>query len=174
MKALIVSDIHGNFDNMKKVFENDPSFDHLLLIGDILDGPDREGYNPEKLAELLNVYKDKIIAVKGNCDYEYDTRLLKFSVDKLYATISMDDKKFLMTHGHYYYRDHLPEVPYDILLTGHTHVPILERDNRKIIINPGSISLPRRGSTKSYVVYEDWVFSLKDLDNNKVIERIYI
>ena len=86
----------------------------------------------------------------------------------------MDDKKFLMTHGHYYYRDHLPEVPYDILLTGHTHVPILERDNRKIIINPGSISLPRRGSTKSYVVYEDWVFSLKDLDNNKVIERIYI
>ena len=107
MKALIVSDIHGNFDNMKKVFENDPSFDHLLLIGDILDGPDREGYNPEKLAELLNVYKDKIIAVKGNCDYEYDTRLLKFSVEKLYATISMDDKKFLMTHGHYYYRDHL-------------------------------------------------------------------
>lgn len=174
MRILIVADIHGNFDNMKKVIQNNPSFDYLLLVGDILAGPMIDGYNPEKLADFLNVYKDKIIAVKGNCDYEYDTKLLNFNVDKLYLTLSMDDKQFLITHGHYYNRNHLPDEEYDILIMGHTHVPVLERDNRKIIINPGSITLPRKGSTKSYVLYEDWVFSLKDLDENKVIERIYI
>ena len=174
MKILIVSDIHGNFDNMKKVIQNNPSFDYLLLVGDLLSGPNREGYDPERLAELLNTYKDKVIAVRGNCDYEEDIRLLNFDIKQLYKSLPMDDKVFLITHGHYYNREHLPEVSYDILITGHTHVPTLERDNRKIIINPGSISLPRKGSTKCYVLYEDWVFSLKDLDNNKVIERIYI
>ena len=174
MKVLIVADIHGGFENMKKVIQNDPTFDYLLLVGDLLAGPIGDGYDRDKLAEALNIYKDKIIAVKGNCDYEFDTKLLDFDVDKLYTTIPMDSKKFLMTHGHYYNRDYLPDETYDILITGHTHVPVLERDNGKIIVNPGSISLPRKGSSKCYIVYEDWVFSLKDLDNNKVIERIYI
>ena len=174
MKVLIVADIHGNFENMKKVVQNDPTFDYLLLVGDLLAGPEIEGYDQNKLADLLNTYKDKIITVRGNCDYEYDLKLLNFSVDKLYTTMSMDDKVFLITHGHYYNRNYLPEEPYDILISGHTHVPVLERDDGKIIINPGSVSLPRHGSSKCYIVYEDWVFSLKDLDNNKVIERIYI
>lgn len=174
MKILIVSDIHGNFDNMKKVLKDNPNFDCMFLVGDLLAGPEIEGYNPKKLANLLNDYKDKIIAVRGNCDYEYDIKLLNFDINKLYINMTIDKKIFLMTHGHYYYRDHLPEIPYDILISGHTHVPILERDRGKVIINPGSITLPRRGSTKSYIVYEDHIFSLKDLDENKVMERIYI
>ena len=31
MKVLIVSDIHGNFECMKKVIQNDSSFDKLLI-----------------------------------------------------------------------------------------------------------------------------------------------
>ena len=82
MRVLIVSDIHGNFDNMRKVIENNPSFDKLLLLGDILVGPNTYGYNPEQLALFLNIYKDKIIAVKGNNDW--DSHLLEFPVDKNY------------------------------------------------------------------------------------------
>lgn len=174
MRILIVSDIHGNLDNMKKVIQNDPSFDCLLLVGDLLAGPNIDGYDPERLADFLNIYGDKVICVKGNCDYEYDTKLLNFSVDKLYITLPMDNKIFLITHGHYYYKKNLPEVPYDVLISGHTHVPVLERDKGKIFVNPGSITLPRRGSTKCYIIYEDRIFSLKELDSNKVIERIYI
>ena len=55
MKILIVSDIHGNYNNMKKVLQNDSSFDYLFLLGDLLSGPDITGYNPEKLANLLNI-----------------------------------------------------------------------------------------------------------------------
>ena len=56
MRVLIVSDIHGNFDNMRKVIENNPSFDKLLLLGDILVGPNTYGYNPEQLALFLNIF----------------------------------------------------------------------------------------------------------------------
>ena len=56
MKILIVSDIHGNYENMKKVLENEKTFDYFFLLGDILSGPYIEGYDPDKLAELLNEY----------------------------------------------------------------------------------------------------------------------
>lgn len=172
MKVLIVSDIHGNFNNMKKVIEDNPSFDYLLLLGDILSGPYIEGYDPEELANLLNHYKNKIIPVKGNCDY--DTELLNFSVDKLYITVPIDNKLCLMTHGHYYNRDNLPDIPFDVLLTGHTHVAILDKKGNKLYLNPGSITLPRKESIKSYIYYEDGTFMLKDLEKNKVIKTIVI
>ena len=96
MKILIVSDIHGNFDNMKKVLKDNPNFDCMFLVGDLLAGPEIEGYNPKKLANLLNGYKDKIIAVRGNCDYEYDIKLLNFDINKLYIKMTIDKKIFLM------------------------------------------------------------------------------
>ena len=102
MKVLIVSDIHGNFDNMKKVIQNNSSFDKMLILGDILSGYNRDGYNPIQLASFLNIYKDKIIAVRGNCDF--DSSELEFPVDKYYITVPIDDKLFLLTHGHRYNR----------------------------------------------------------------------
>ena len=172
MKILIVSDIHGNYNNMKKVLQNDSSFDYLFLLGDLLSGPDITGYDPEKLADLLNKYKDKIIAVKGNCDY--DNSSLEFNTDMYYITLFIDDIFFLITHGHYYNRYNLPPGDFDVLLNGHTHVPILERENNRIFLNPGSITIPRRGDKKTYIIYEDDVFYLKDVEKNRVIQKISI
>lgn len=169
MKVLIVSDIHGNYRNMKKIIQNNPSFEYLFILGDVLSGPVQKGYDPDKLASLLNVYKYKIIAVKGNCDY--DTSSLKFSTDKLYITVPVDDKLFLLTHGHYYNRYNLPNVPFDVLLNGHTHVPVLDKEADKLFLNPGSASLPREDN-KTYIFYEDGVFYLKDVDTNKKIKKI--
>ena len=101
MKVLIVSDIHGNFECMKKVIENDSSFDKLLILGDILYGPNLSGYNPEQLAMFLNLFKDKIIAVRGNCDSTVD--ILNFPVGATYLLIPIDGKNILMTHGNYYF-----------------------------------------------------------------------
>ena len=168
MKALIVSDIHGNYLNMKKVLDDNPSFDYLLLLGDILSGPYLEGYDPEKLANLLNQYKQKIIAVRGNCDW--DVSDLDFSVDNYYIIVPVDGKLFLMTHGHYYNRYSLPNVEFDVLLNGHTHVPVMDKSD-KLYLNPGSITLPRGGSIKSYIYYEDGVFYLMDLRENIVIKK---
>ena len=172
MKLLIVSDIHGNFNNMKKVIQNNSSFDKILILGDVLAGPNMEDYNPLQLAEFLNIYKDKIIAVRGNCDY--DIKPLNFSVDKSYLTISIDGKLFLMTHGHMYNRYRLPVEEFDVFLSGHTHIPVMDIEGNKIYLNPGSITIPRGGSGKSYIYYEDGVFYLKDLDKNEIIKKINV
>ena len=40
------------------------------------------------------------------------------------------------------------------VLFGHTHVPLLQADGELLVINPGSLSLPRRGSRSSCAVLE--------------------
>ena len=168
MRVLIVSDIHGNFDNMRKVIENNPSFDKLLLLGDILVGPNTYGYNPEQLALFLNIYKDKIIAVKGNNDW--DSHLLEFPVDKNYILFPIDGKLCLLTHGHIYNRSNLPNIDFDVFIQGHSHVPRMDKVDNKLYLNPGSITLPRGGSDKTYILYEDGMFFLKTLDN-KILKK---
>ena len=84
MKLFVASDIHGSYYYCKKMIEkfNVDNYDYLVLLGDILyHGPRNElsmEYDCKKVSELLNEYKDKIIAVKGNCDAEVDQMMLKF------------------------------------------------------------------------------------------------
>ena len=89
MKILIVSDVHGNYLNMKKVLEQEPIFDYFFLLGDVLSGPDIDGYNPDQLAELLNQYSNKIFYVRGNCDH-YRMDLLDFYMEKDYVKYEVD------------------------------------------------------------------------------------
>ena len=67
---------------------------------------------------------------------------------------------FLVTHGNrygYFNReelmvDDLLRHGCDVLLSGHTHVPQCEEIDGFYLINPGSTTLPRRGSAKSYCI----------------------
>ena len=67
---------------------------------------------------------------------------------------------FLVTHGHrygYFNReeimvDDLLRHGCDVLLSGHTHVPQCDEINGLYLINPGSTTLPRQGSNKSYCI----------------------
>lgn len=169
MKVLIVSDIHGGYNNMKKVLDDNPEFDLLLILGDILFG----GNDSVKLVELLNNYTSKIISVYGNCDSFTDNSMLNFFDDKLYVTVPMDGKLVFITHGHVYNKYNIPNLPYDVYIQGHTHVPIMEYGD-KLYLNPGSITRPRGMSKKSYIFYKDGEFLLKSVDDNEIIKRITI
>ena len=165
MKILIVSDIHGNYLNMKKVLENHPSFDYFFLLGDVLSGPNIDGYNPSKLADLLNQYSNKIFYVRGNCDvYHMDS--LDFYMEKDSMIIPVDNIRFFLTHGHIYKPYSIVDQEYDVFLSGHTHKPVMDKVNDKYYLNPGSITLPRGESNPSYIVYENKIFRLEDLDKN--------
>ena len=173
MKVLIVSDIHGHYFNMKKVLDDNPSFDYLFLLGDVLNGPSyMQGYDPEELTLLLNKISRKIFYVQGNCD-RYSMEELDCFDERDFLTIPVDKKYFFITHGHRYSRNYLPdELPFDVFIQGHTHIPMMERVRDKIFLNPGSISLPRGGSDASYIFYEDGVFTLKSVEKNRIIKKI--
>ena len=52
----------------------------------------------------------------------------------------------------------------DVYLSGHTHKKVLERmPSGRILLNPGSTSLPKDGSA-SYAMYDNGVFTLKTFD----------
>ena len=174
MKILIVSDIHGNYENMKKVLKNEKTFDYFFLLGDILYGPDIEGYNPDRLAELLNEYSNKIFYVRGNCDVA-NMNLLDFYMEKDYYYLPIDHITFFLTHGHLFNEYHLPdyEMDFDVYIQGHTHIPVMKEEGGKIYLNPGSITLPKGMQDKSYMIYQDGEFQLKDLDTNTVIKKIH-
>ena len=171
MKVIIVSDIHCGYKYMKKVIEDNKEFDSMLILGDILSGPTNDFL--DELVDLLNSYSDKIIAVKGNCDGS-NVDLLNFSVEDIYYKYPLDHKVIFMTHGHVYDRVNLPKFDFDIFLSGHTHIPVMEKVGDKLFLNPGSITLPKGVSNNSYIKYEDGVFYLMDLINNTVIKSIEI
>ncbi len=170
MKWMIISDIHGSYDDLKRVMDiyEEEKMDKLLILGDILyHGPRNDlpkGYAPKKVIPLLNRYKDQIIAVRGNCDAEVDQMVLEFPMRADYHELYVDGHRIFMTHGHLYNEDQMPLLlKGDILMYGHFHKPMIYEKDGVIIFNPSSISLPKEGE-KSYGVYENnelKVFSLE-------------
>lgn len=84
MKFLIASDIHGSAHFTEKLKERfiAEKADKLILLGDIYNhgprNPFPEEYAPQKVAEMLNSLKDRLIVVKGNCDSDVDTLISEF------------------------------------------------------------------------------------------------
>ena len=56
----------------------------------------------------------------------------------------------------------------DILIHGHTHVLKAEQMEGYILLNPGSVSIPKEGNPPTYAVLENGVFSIMDFDGNIV------
>ena len=168
MKVLIVSDIHGGYDNLLKVINNNKDFDLLLILGDILSG---YSDNQKELIDLLNSYNTKIIAVRGNCD-NTNIEKLDFSLDNYYIITSIDNKIFYLTHGNLYNRFSFSDIKYDVYIQGHTHIPIMNKEKESLVLNPGSITLPRGGSEKTYILYEDGCFYLKEVLTNEIIKKL--
>ena len=179
MKLLICSDIHGDLDSMEKVLSayEKESADKILILGDLLyHGPRNDlpsTYAPKKVIELLNANRENIFTVRGNCDPEVDQMVLNFPILADYAIFSLDGLTVFATHGHHHNTETPPALKRgDILLHGHTHVlKIEEFGNENTYINPGSAALPKNGNPRTYMVYENRKFTIKQLDGSLVLEK---
>lgn len=177
MKLFVASDIHGSFTYAKQMIEayKKEQCDAILLLGDILyHGPRNdlpEGYNPKEVFALLNQYKDVITCVRGNCDAEVDQMVLEFPILSDYKLVKCNDKTILATHGHVYSKDKTPNEKFDILLSGHTHVPECVKCNGFIACNPGSVSIPKNDSDHGYIVIDETGIYFKTL-NGKIYKKL--
>lgn len=171
MRILIVSDIHGDAGALRQVLTLPFAFDLLILVGDELyHGPRNPivaTYDPMEVARILNSLTCPIIAVRGNCDAEVDQSQLNFPMMQDYSLSVLNDLKTMISHGHIYDPvKHAAELGYDLYITGHTHLPILKRlDNNCILLNPGSISLPKGNNPASYAYWDGGDIKLYTLDH---------
>lgn len=170
MKIIIASDLHGHISNTKKLIDliKKEKPDKIILLGDLLSsyGMDYEEYDRYEVASLLNNYAPIIESVKGNCDSYEDNELLIFNNRENYKEIYIDDIPFSLTHGHLLYDMPFLNDEDSYSLQGHTHYYNLKTRH----LNPGSVGMPRGGNPPTCLIYENKIFSLIDLDTNKIIE----
>lgn len=176
MKIMVASDIHGSAYYCQKMTEayKNSGAQKLLLLGDILyHGPRNDlskEYAPKKVIEMLNNISDEILCVRGNCDSEVDQMVLKFNIMAEYAIIYDGERMIFATHGHKFNKDNLPSLKKgDILLHGHTHIPVNESIGGITVMNPGSVSIPKENSWHGYMIIENGTYTWYDFDGNSHI-----
>ena len=179
MKYFIASDIHGSAYYCEKMLEayKREKADRLILLGDILyHGPRNDlprDYAPKRVIEMLNAYKNDILCVRGKCDTDVDQMVLEFPILADYALLSMDGLSVIATHGHKYNKETPPAMrKNEILLHGHTHVLKCEEfGDNNWYLNPGSVALPKENLPRTYMVYENRSFKIKDFMGEIIIEK---
>jgi len=157
-----MSDIHGVPSALKSALAAADAlgYDRLVLLGDLLYHGPRNGvpnfYDPEEVARILNGLKDRIIAVRGNCDAEVDQMMFEFPMRSDYAVLEAGKKTFFLTHGHLWNEHNLPPLGMgSVLVHGHTHVPELTKLKCGLtVFNPGSVALPKGGSSRSFGYFD--------------------
>ncbi|MEG1193797.1 MAG: phosphodiesterase [Clostridia bacterium] len=169
-KLMIASDLHGSglyVNQLLEAFAREQA-QRLLLLGDLLyHGPRNDlpdGYAPKQVTARLNEVAGQLLCVRGNCEAEVDQAVLDFPVLSDSALVFFGGKTLFLTHGHKLGPDNLPKLqPGDILLSGHTHVPMWAQRSGIWCLNPGSASLPKAGTQHGYMTLDEAGFCWKTL-----------
>jgi putative phosphoesterase len=178
MKIGIVSDIHASPQALRRTLEDMPSVDKVLCAGDVIS-------DYRFCAETVDILRRaQVQCIQGNhetgffggrnpdylrkCQREFAPELLDFLAS---APLSLEFEaaggKVLMVHAspwephdEYIYA-HSPQLarfgqlPYDFVIFGHTHVPMIHQADGVTVINPGSCSQPRDQDRRgSYAVLD--------------------
>lgn len=134
MRILVISDTHGYTKEVIEAAKNIEKLDMLFHLGDYVE-------DGVKISKELGL---ESLVVRGNGDYHH----MEYNNDEI---LEIKGKKIMLTHGHNYnvsynlqgiYYKAL-EMNVDLILFGHTHIPVNEREGSLIIMNPGSASFPR-------------------------------
>lgn len=175
MKLGFISDTHGGYENTIRALELLKDSDQICHIGDVLyHGPRNDipnTYNPKALAEYLKERTD-IVYVRGNCDADVDEMVLDQDLSIKSRVIDFDEYKFYLVHGYEETEEEriqqAKELGCRVVVSGHTHVKVLKEQDGVIVLNPGSTTIPKDG-TSSFALYENGQIELWDLDRQSVI-----
>jgi putative phosphoesterase len=146
MKILVISDTHGDIENVKKILANNDECEMVIHLGDYF----RDAL---KLQELFPNFSYEY--VYGNSDF----MIGDIPIEKI---IEVEGVKIFITHGHKYsvkwdfeklYRKAENENV-QALLFGHTHEAVFENKGNYFILNPGSTCDAKGMESESYAILE--------------------
>ena len=145
MTLLIVSDTHGRYERLSRLFELHSNVDAVVFLGDGLSDLQRAGVSDHRFT---------VFSVKGNCDGQIG--FLSALKAKEELSFNLDGISFLALHGHTRgVKSGMTNAIFaaresnaDVLLFGHTHEPLLtylapeEYNLTKplYLFNPGSLA----------------------------------
>lgn len=141
MSILILSDTHGLRHEVNKVVSRHQA-EQIFHCGDFCVDRRHEPFQRMKL-------------VRGNCDI--DTTVPEE------ALTSWRNLRIYQTHGHLYnVKSSLLKLQYraeetnaNVILFGHSHMPVCAVIRDILFINPGSLQMPRGFRVPTYVILEE-------------------
>jgi len=149
-RILIMSDTHGYSKDVEPLLRKVKQLDYLIHCGDVSGDED---YIRACAAEICGCPS---FIVQGNNDLWTDLPTEE--------NMTIAGHKILVMHGHRFgisydtssVKQYAKKKGASIVCCGHTHVPMIDnRDPEVLLINPGSLSLPRQsGRESSYAMLE--------------------
>jgi putative phosphoesterase len=141
-RVAVIADTHRSFRWLPLAAERLGKVDLLFHLGDFCA-------DAETVAEKLGGVPYR--TVRGNNDV--------YSAEPRLRVERVEDASIMLVHGDEFYNTyHLAmraeENHCGAVLFGHTHIPLLQASGDILLINPGSLSLPRRGSKPSCALLE--------------------
>ena len=140
MKLGVLSDTHGITSAAIKAVNKMGAIDALVHAGD-------HYHDAQQLKSILRI---PVYAVRGNCD--------PYSIGQEELIINIGGHKLFITHGHLFqakstlqllfYR--AQELGANIVIFGHTHIPLVASESNILLFNPGSTTRPQPGYQASF------------------------
>jgi len=151
MKIGVISDTHGNVEALNKALYFFKDANLIVHAGDVLYHPPRlgctENYDIPAFAEILNGLDIPIVIAQGNCDSQVYEELLEMPVQSPYAVLELEGIRIVVNHGHLLSKEQMINLgrryKASYFISGHTHVPVLERHEDLVLMNPGSPAIPK-------------------------------
>lgn len=130
-KILVVSDSHGNKEQLKKLIDT-CTYDYMFFLGDVLS--DLQGLNIKNL-----------VKVKGNWDADFATKRKEI--------IQIENVKIMLVHGHGYnvkmglnkLLETAKKEKIKLVCYGHTHIANFTEIDGIGFVNPGAFSGFKKG-----------------------------
>ena len=169
-KYLIFSDCHGSISSMKRILEiyEEEKCDKLICLGDILYHGPRNNlpneYNPKEVAELIKNFKGDLLMIRGNCDGRVDEMVTGTKMHNFYAI-----KNMMFTHGDLLKKQN-SKLFKKVVFYGHTHIMEVKKVGNTYYINPGSVTIPKKGEA-SFMILEDNVVKAYNMNKELILEE---
>jgi putative phosphoesterase len=166
VKIGIISDIHAVPEALRKTLEDMPAVDRVLCAGDaiseyrfcaetvqLLQQAQAEciqgnhehvlfnGANPRYLQRCQAEFAPELLAVLATAPMSLEFEAAGARVLMVHASPWRPFEEYIVPRSPMLAQ--FGQLPYDFVILGHTHIPMMHRVGNVTVINPGSCSQPR-------------------------------
>jgi putative phosphoesterase len=168
MKVAIISDVHNNEVNLKKVLDYcaKNEIKKIICCGDLAA--------MEMLDFLNNNFAGEIFFVFGNMDNDFlkkypfeNNQYGKIKIFKNFGEAEIDGKNIAFVHFPEAAKELCQSGKYEVVFYGHTHKPWEEKINGCVLLNPGNVAGDIFPPTFAVWDTEDGKFELERIHNLK-------
>jgi len=140
MKIAIISDVHNNEVNLKKVLDycTREKIETIICCGDLA--------SEETLCFVIKNFLGTFHYTFGNMDndqlrdFEFTDKYKDIVVYKKFGEIKIENRKVAFAHYPDVARKLCESGKYDFVFHGHTHKPWMEKVNGCTVLNPGNVA----------------------------------